>query len=99
MSKEHDPPEYVMFEGQQVKLASVLEDYRRLRDTQQPTEKELRAVLRKNRQNQELKPYQAELIQMQNYLMAEKLRMIIIFEGRDAAGKGGTIRPCDTLHE
>jgi len=41
---------------------------------------------------QELKPYQAELIKMQNYLEDTKTRMIILFEGRDAAGKGGTIR-------
>lgn len=39
-----------------------------------------------------LKPYQAELITLQNYLETTKKRMIIIFEGRDASGKGGTIR-------
>ena len=41
---------------------------------------------------QALKPYQAELISLQNYLEDTKKRMIILFEGRDAAGKGGTIR-------
>ncbi|MBF0424153.1 MAG: polyphosphate kinase 2 [Magnetococcales bacterium] len=49
------------------------------------------AVLRR-RQEQELKPYQAELINMQHYLETEVKRMIVLFEGRDAAGKGGTIR-------
>ena len=39
-----------------------------------------------------LKPYQAELILMQKYLEATKRHMIILFEGRDASGKGGTIR-------
>ena len=39
-----------------------------------------------------LKPYQAELILMQKYLEATKRRMIMLFEGRDASGKGGTIR-------
>jgi len=39
-----------------------------------------------------LKPYQAELILLQKYLDATKRRMIILFEGRDASGKGGTIR-------
>jgi polyphosphate kinase 2 len=39
-----------------------------------------------------LKPYQAELILMQKYLEATKRNMIILFEGRDASGKGGTIR-------
>ena len=50
-----------------------------------------KAVMRR-RQEVELKPYQAELIKMQQYLEQESRRMIIIFEGRDAAGKGGTIR-------
>ena len=39
-----------------------------------------------------LKPFQAELILMQQYLESTKRRMIILFEGRDASGKGGTIR-------
>jgi len=41
---------------------------------------------------QELKPYQAELIALQKYLEDTQKRMIILYEGRDAAGKGGTIR-------
>ena len=41
---------------------------------------------------EELMPYQAELIKMQHYLEESKRRMIILFEGRDASGKGGTIR-------
>lgn len=40
----------------------------------------------------ELMPYQAELIKMQQYLEKHQQRMIILFEGRDASGKGGTIR-------
>jgi len=40
----------------------------------------------------DLKPFQAELILMQKYLEETKRRMIIVFEGRDASGKGGTIR-------
>jgi polyphosphate kinase 2 len=49
-------------------------------------------ALRRYLREQELKPYQAELIQMQQYLEQSGSRMIILFEGRDAAGKGGTIR-------
>ncbi len=41
---------------------------------------------------EELKRYQIELIKLQNYLEAENKRMIILFEGRDASGKGGAIR-------
>jgi polyphosphate kinase 2 len=50
-----------------------------------------RAVVRR-RQEKSLKPFQAELIRLQKYLEETHTRMIILFEGRDAAGKGGTIR-------
>ena len=46
----------------------------------------------KAEQESMLKPFQAELILMQKYLEETKRRMIILFEGRDASGKGGTIR-------
>jgi polyphosphate kinase len=46
----------------------------------------------KYQKEEELKPFQAELIKMQQYLEKNQKRMIILFEGRDAAGKGGTIR-------
>jgi polyphosphate kinase 2 len=49
-------------------------------------------TLEKVRLEESLKPYQAELILMQKYLEQSKRRMIILFEGRDASGKGGTIR-------
>jgi polyphosphate kinase 2 (PPK2 family) len=49
-------------------------------------------ALRRYVREQELKPYQAELIKMQQHLEDTGTRMIILFEGRDAAGKGGTIR-------
>ena len=40
----------------------------------------------------ELRKLQAELCQLQEWVKHKGLRVIIIFEGRDAAGKGGTIR-------
>jgi polyphosphate kinase len=54
--------------------------------------RDTRKAVRRYRREQALKPYQAELIRMQQYLEASGTRMIILFEGRDAAGKGGTIR-------
>ena len=41
---------------------------------------------------EELKPYQAELIKMQRHLELTGRKVIILFDGRDASGKGGTIR-------
>jgi polyphosphate kinase len=43
-------------------------------------------------EEQSLKPYQAELIKLQDHLEREGSKMIILIEGRDAAGKGGSIR-------
>ncbi len=40
----------------------------------------------------ELRKLQAELCQLQDSVKQEGRRVIIVFEGRDAAGKGGTIR-------
>ena len=51
-----------------------------------------RAILEKYYDAEELKPYQAELIKMQQHLEHTKKKMVILFDGRDASGKGGTIR-------
>src|SRR5215831_9580610 len=40
----------------------------------------------------ELRRLQAELCQLQEWVKYKGLRVIIVFEGRDAAGKGGTIK-------
>src|SRR2546428_7717186 len=40
----------------------------------------------------ELEKPQVELVKLQRWVIHEGLRVIIIFEGRDAAGKGGTIK-------
>lgn len=40
----------------------------------------------------ELRKLQVELCHLQEWVRARKLKVIIIFEGRDAAGKGGTIK-------
>jgi len=40
----------------------------------------------------ELKELQIELLKMQNYIKEKGLKVLMIFEGRDAAGKGGTIK-------
>lgn len=51
-----------------------------------------RSLKRKRSREQELEPYQVELLKLQRHLEEEGRRMIVVFEGRDAAGKGGTIR-------
>jgi polyphosphate kinase 2 len=39
-----------------------------------------------------LHPYQAELLKLQKHLEVHQIPMIVLFDGRDASGKGGTIR-------
>ena len=40
----------------------------------------------------ELRRLQVELVKLQEWVRHEGLRVIVLFEGRDAAGKGGTIK-------
>ncbi len=42
--------------------------------------------------NRELKKLQLELVMMQEWVKKEKKRIVVLFEGRDAAGKGGVIK-------
>ncbi len=50
------------------------------------------SALEKYYNSEELQPYQAELIKMQAHLERTRKKMVILFDGRDASGKGGTIR-------
>src|SRR5258705_6863240 len=40
----------------------------------------------------ELAPLQREVVKLQEWVRHESIRMCVLFEGRDAAGKGGTIK-------
>jgi len=48
--------------------------------------------LKKKKYEKELRRLQGELCKLQAWVKYKGLRVIIVFEGRDAAGKGGTIR-------
>jgi polyphosphate kinase 2 len=52
------------------------------------TKKQLRNV----RYEEELRALQAQLVNLQRWVSKENKRVAIIFEGRDAAGKGGSIK-------
>jgi polyphosphate kinase len=53
-----------------------------------------RTVSRVRRQvyERELARLQAELVEVQEWVRAEGVRLVVVFEGRDAAGKGGAVR-------
>jgi polyphosphate kinase 2 len=48
--------------------------------------------LKRKKYEKELRRLQAELCKLQDWVKYKGLRAIVVFEGRDAAGKGGTIR-------
>ena len=48
--------------------------------------------LKKSFYEQELTRLQEELVKLQYWVKDKGLRVVIIFEGRDAAGKGGVIK-------
>lgn len=48
--------------------------------------------LNKKFYEKELRKMQIELVKLQEWIKAKQLRVVVIFEGRDAAGKGGTIK-------
>ncbi len=70
------------------------EHWRKIKDILKKKDKEkiLQSSLEKHFNNEELKPFQAELIKLQKHLERTGKKMIILFDGRDASGKGGTIR-------
>ncbi|WP_299216581.1 polyphosphate kinase 2 [uncultured Aquimarina sp.] len=53
---------------------------------------DINKILAKIRYEEELRFLQAELVNLQNWIAKKKLRVAVIFEGRDAAGKGGSIK-------
>jgi polyphosphate kinase 2 len=42
--------------------------------------------------NKNLRSLQIELVKLQKWIISNKLKVVVIFEGRDAAGKGGVIK-------
>jgi polyphosphate kinase 2 len=61
-------------------------------EKRQPGEKSNKQIRARYRREKVLEEYQVELLKLQAHLESTGQKMIVIFEGRDAAGKGGTIR-------
>ena len=49
-------------------------------------------LLSRSGYEKELKRLQVELVRLQEWIVREGLRVVVLFEGRDTAGKGGVIR-------
>jgi polyphosphate kinase 2 len=54
--------------------------------------KEPKVKMSRKQYNQEMEKLQVELVRMHQWIRKERKKVVVIFEGRDAAGKGGTIK-------
>ncbi|MGP8331520.1 MAG: hypothetical protein ACT6FB_04170, partial [Methanosarcinaceae archaeon] len=70
-----------------IKIHDILQNLRK-----KEKNKIIKSALLKYYEAEELKPYQAELIKLQRHIEKTGKKLIISFDGRDASGKGGTIR-------
>ncbi|MCU0268259.1 MAG: polyphosphate kinase 2 [Acidimicrobiales bacterium] len=75
-----------------MRLSTVIAQNEKLRADLTQLRREERNAVSKVREERSLKPFQVELLKLQRHLEDHNRRMIVLFEGRDAAGKGGTIR-------
>lgn len=80
-----------MFSKSELKLLSSSKGLEYLLISDKPDFKE---VLEQILYEQKLEQLQAELIKAQNWAIEQEERIIIIFEGREFAGKGDAIRAC-----
>jgi polyphosphate kinase 2 len=78
--------------GTHLPLSELVGRHLELQDEVRHLRRGRRSAVRKARQENQLKPFQVELLKLQHHLEERHQRMIVLFEGRDAAGKGGTIR-------
>jgi len=85
-------PEKINVAGKTFKLQDYVQEHQQLAEENSRLKSERKKAMKRYQREEQLKPFQAELLQVQQYLEEHQRRMIILFEGRDAAGKGGTIR-------
>jgi len=79
-------------DGKEITLAELIETFYKYNDIKSKSKSKKSSKNSKIDAEKALKPFQAELIKLQKYIENKNQKMIILFEGRDAAGKGGTIR-------
>jgi polyphosphate kinase 2 len=88
----HTDSKLTALDSPQETVEALDQEAQRQAELDAQAKREERKAVKRYRREKQLRPYQAELIKMQQYLEQKKERMLILFEGRDASGKGGTIR-------
>lgn len=60
--------------------------------TKASVDRQVKPALKTKEYEQELRRLHVELVKLQQWVVAKGLKVCIVFEGRDGAGKGGTIK-------
>lgn len=84
--------EFIFIGDDKIITEELINEYQILKSKKEKKDKFSKKAIKKLKEINELKVYQAELIKMQKHLELTNKKMMILFEGRDASGKGGTIR-------
>jgi polyphosphate kinase 2 len=82
----------VVVDGRVMRTSELVAAHRQAQAELHRLRRERTRVGRTLREDLRLRPWQVELLKLQSHLERHRMRMIVLFEGRDAAGKGGTIR-------
>src|SRR5690348_5564561 len=77
-----------MSKVKEMERPQVAQDAKPAQSAQQPG----KGKLKRKAYEKEMAKLQVELVKLQRWVTHEGLRVIVVFEGRDAAGKGGTIK-------
>jgi len=83
---------FAKYEELNDKYELLIQDFIELRDDFDKFKDKNLKFIEREIQKEMMKPYQIELLKLQKHLKNNNKKMIILFEGRDASGKGGTIR-------
>ncbi len=73
-------------------LEMEIDDERIARELRDITELKHKSTLARRTYFRELLKLQAELVKLQDWVIANNYKLVVLFEGRDAAGKGGVIK-------
>ena len=81
-----------MLEALDEELELELDDDRLNAVLEHVTDRQPKEAIDRHTYFRELLRLQRELIRLQDWVVHQKLKLVVLFEGRDAAGKGGVIK-------
>ena len=92
LDKEHSWVDAELQDSFDEELEMEIDDERIARELRDITEFEHKSTLARRTYFRELLKLQAELVKLQDWVIANNYKLVVLFEGRDAAGKGGVIK-------